>query len=187
MATQVEICNIALSQLGANLINSLDERGTEQTLIKAFWDTARVSLLNTHPWNFAIKRVELARDLGIPTYEFKYQFTLPPDCLRVLQVYRDGDYRLEGRKIITNSTTCLIKYVGDITDTSIWSASFVAAMAARVRFDLAYPITKDSNQVAIAKSLLDSQLQQSRQIDGSEDYSDPLGQFASALVAVRGS
>lgn len=186
LLTQIAICNIALTQLGANSINSLSEGSTESVTCNIYWDSARTSLLNAHPWNFAIKRVELPRETTSPLYEFKYKYTKPADCIRILQVFNDGEYRIEGNSIVTDSQSCFIKYVADITDTSAWSVGFKDAMVARMRFDLAYPLTKSSNEVATASQIYDMALRNAKAIDASEDIGDAINQFDNTLLTVRG-
>lgn len=135
--TAISVCNTALAQLGGNLINSFTEGTTEATLCNTFWEQTRLTLLTQHPWNFAIERVELARNVGSPIFGYQYSFTLPTNCLRVLEVDLDGDYKIEGRKILTDRTTCKIKYVKDVTDVSTWSKGFVHTMTAAMRAHLA--------------------------------------------------
>lgn len=184
--SQVSVCNSALSQLGANQINSLTEGTIEANLCLQFFDIARTTVLYMHPWNFAITRIELAPDVTKPVYEFEYQFTLPADCLRVLQVYTDLDYRIEGRRILTNSKTCLLKYIRDVADVSTWSMGFVNTMIARMRVDLCYPLTKSPAEQAAAINNMERAMMQSKYIDASEDISDNFGQGDNSLITARG-
>ena len=54
MATEVSICSNALRKLGDDPITSLTEDTERARLCNAFYNTARDSLLRSHPWNFAI-------------------------------------------------------------------------------------------------------------------------------------
>jgi hypothetical protein len=101
-----------------------------------------------HPWNFATVRSKaLAALSDAPDTDYDYYHQIPSDCLRVLKV-SDGtndieEYEIEGRKIASNYDVIYIKYIQRVTDPNQWDAMFVAAFAARIASELAFPITKD--------------------------------------------
>lgn len=68
MATQVEICNLALDMLGAKAIASLIDGSKEATLLGRMWDYALDEALREFPWNFARKRTELEYTAGFGIY-----------------------------------------------------------------------------------------------------------------------
>lgn len=57
--SDVAICNLALTQLGANTIASLAEGTETARKCNAIYTLIRDAALRAHPWNFAIKRVDL--------------------------------------------------------------------------------------------------------------------------------
>lgn len=181
----VGICNIALTSLGANPITDLSDGSTEAILCTSMWDNARRAALRLHPWNFALKRIELAPEATAPAFDYKYSYPLPADCLRVIQVFQNEDYKIENKRIITNKTTCFIRYVFDNTDIGSWDDSFKDLMAARMRFDLAYAITRSNTAVNTAAAILQDKLRAAKGVDASEDISEPFGQFDNSLVGVR--
>ena len=81
MASKVEICNLALQNVGANSITSLVEGTAEANECSLRYDTARLALLNMHIWNFAVKRAQLARLTATPEFNYNYKFQLPTDFL----------------------------------------------------------------------------------------------------------
>jgi len=112
MASTVDICNGALNQLGASTIISLTEDSKNARLCNARYTQVRDSLFRSHPWNCLQKRVQLASDTATPAWGFSYQFTLPADCLRVLRIEDyDSDYKIEGRKIVSNVPTMKVLYI----------------------------------------------------------------------------
>lgn len=181
----VSICNVALASLGANLINSLDEQTNEATLCNATWDNARRSTLRAHPWNFSIKRLELAPDTNAPVWGFKYSFTLPADLLRLIQVKDGIEYKVEGRKILSDNNVCFIKYVYDNEDVTSWDDMFKDLMAVRMKMELAYGVTKSSSQFDASVQLYAHKLRETKFIDSSEDIEDEIGQFDHNLIGVR--
>lgn len=181
----VGICNIALGNLGANLISSLTETTTEATLCNVHWDNVRRATLSLHPWNFAIKRQQLTALSTKPAFGYSYAFQLPSDNLRVLRVEGDGDYKVEGQTILTNSNDCFLKYVFDNVDVTSWTDSFSDLVASRLQVELAYGITKSTSQKEQATSMYEYKLAVARNIDSQQDIEDPLSQFESSLISVR--
>ena len=87
MASVVDICNSALNLLGASTISSLTEDSKNARLCNQRYEPIRNRTFRSHAWNFATKRVQLAKDSTAPVVEFANQYTLPSDCLRVLKVH----------------------------------------------------------------------------------------------------
>lgn len=185
MSSVVKICNSALVTLSANTINSLSEGSDEARACNVKWDIARRAALRLHPWNFAIKRSQLARTDTTPAFRYKYQYTIPSNCLRVLKVNLNGDYKLEGRNIITDSETCYIKYVYDNEDISEWDVLFVDLMASKMAVELAYTIPHKSTMLDRMFELYKMKLNEAQYVDSSEDVEDPLGQFDYDYYGVR--
>jgi hypothetical protein len=181
----VSICNVALLSLGANPINDLTETSVEAVACNALWDNARRSAIASNNWSFARKRLELAQDTVKPVFEYSYQYTLPADLLKLVLVYQDTDYKIEGRSIITNKPNCLIKYVYDNTDVTTWTDPFIDAMSARMRLELAYTLTRSNTQIQTSSQLYQAKLQTARTMDGQSDIPDRLGQVPPVLIAIR--
>ena len=112
MASVVDICNGALNQLGASTILTLTEDSKNARLCNARYTQIRDSVFRSHPWNCLQKRLQLAADSDAPAWGFTKQYTLPADCLRVLTILDyDADYKIEGRKILTDNSTMKILYI----------------------------------------------------------------------------
>ena len=86
MASVVDICNSALNLLGASTISALTEDSKNARLCNQRFEPIRNRTFRSHAWNFATKRVELAKDSDAPVVEYANQYTLPADSLRVLQI-----------------------------------------------------------------------------------------------------
>jgi hypothetical protein len=88
VASEVDICNLALSHLGdvANIITIDPPDGSAQAEHCArFYPIARNALLEMHDWGFASKRVALAQ-LDNPTTEWAYCYAQPADLLNTISV-----------------------------------------------------------------------------------------------------
>lgn len=63
MATDVEICNLALTRVGHAVITEISASGNRASkLCAVHYEPIKKSLLREHPWNFAVKRDVLVRD-----------------------------------------------------------------------------------------------------------------------------
>jgi hypothetical protein len=140
--TIIEICNSALMKLGASSILSLDDDTTEARACKLRYDACRRITLRTHPWNFAVGRVITAPDSATPAFGYTYGHTLPSDCLRVLEIDSRILYRLEGRKILTDSDAVELKYIKDVTIPTTMDELFSEALACYLAWDICYKITQ---------------------------------------------
>lgn len=92
MATETEICILALRRLGqeANL-TSLDENSAYVESTKATYPIVRDALLERHAWNFATTKVRPARLMEKPI-GWDAMYAVPDDCIRVLSVTSEDDY-----------------------------------------------------------------------------------------------
>lgn len=185
MSSIVQICNSALVTLGAETINSLTEGSTEANVCNAKWNFIRKSQLRLHPWNFAIGRTELAASVTTPTFRYTYQYPLPSDNLRLLRVYMDGDYKVEQNNILTDETSCKIKYIKDITDVTKWDSLFTEVVIGKLALELAYTLPATRTMIDAMAQLYERALQNAKNVDGSEDYPDDFGQFESELITTR--
>lgn len=147
MASDVSICTAALMLLGDKPIASLTEATDRATLCANIYPQAVDDILRSHPWNCAIKREILAPLSAAPSHDFQYQFQLPGDWLRMLEVgYQDDPlpYQIEGRRILANTNVLPVRYVKQ-TDEGEWDALLVYVMTKRMELDLSYPITKSTS------------------------------------------
>lgn len=88
MASEVDICNLALGHLGdAATVSSLNppEGSAQAEHAARFYPIARDSLLELHAWNFATTRVALAA-LGSSWPEWQYCYASPTDAVNLLAV-----------------------------------------------------------------------------------------------------
>lgn len=172
MATSaVDICNSALNMIGASNIISLDEDSKAGRICKQRYENVRDGVFRSHPWNCLVSRVQLSADTATPSFEFKYQYTLPADpyCLRVLRLeYLDTVYRVEGRKLLTNESTLKIQYVGRNENVSTYDTLLSEALAAAMASDLAYPLVGSSSLSGQMYDMYQRKLSEARFVDSTE-------------------
>ena len=140
--TDVDICNSALTKVGAERITSLTEENERARILAEQYPKIRDKMLRSHPWNFAIARLLLAPALGTPAFGFQYQFTIPADCLRILEINSESTWQKEGEYIVSDSPSVGIKYIKKIVDTSKYDATFAEALAAAIAADVSYSLVQ---------------------------------------------
>ena len=175
MASVVQICNSALNQLGASSITALTENSKNARLCNERYETIRDAVFRSHPWNCLIKRVQLAKDTDTPAWGFKSQYTLPADCLRVLQI-RDyaSDYKIEGRKLLINEDEVFLIYSAQITDVNELDVLLRETISAGIASDISYAITSNLQVTKLMTEKYGLKLSEARHTDASEGYNtDP--------------
>ena len=169
MASVVDICNGALNQLGASTILSLTEDSKNARLCNSRYTQVRDALFRTHPWNCLQTRLELAASSDSPAWGFTYAYTLPTNCLRLLRVLDyDSNYKVEGRKILSNASTMKILYISRITDPNEYDELLRETLSAALGADIAYAVT--SNNTTSQNMILSYQekLRDARFVDSTE-------------------
>lgn len=195
MASETDICNLALTAIGHDTISSLDEGGKAADRCKLRYPICRDALLRAHPWNFAIKRKTLAQSSTTPNHEFDYYHVLPSDCLKVIRTNWEADgtsstaiygypglngysweatpYRIEqvanvGKCIATNEDTVKIEYIAQITDTAQFDPLFVDLLAQRLAAELAPDFTDTQTMAKAMWDIYQAKLGEARTTDAQE-------------------
>lgn len=188
MASEVSICNGALTRIAGKLITSLLDGTVEANFCKENYPDIRDAVLRSHPWNCATARASLAQLVDNPPFGFAAQFTLPADCLRVL-VFNDDNvsshllngiivydpairFKIEGRRLLTDDGEANIVYIKRETDPMVYDALLVQAISARLAAELAFPLTKNPRLVSTMWELYASKMQEARTTDGMEGTPD---------------
>ena len=169
MASTVDICNGALNQLGATTILSLTEDSKNARLCNSRYTQVRDGLFRTHPWNCLQKRVELAADTTAPAWGFSYAYTLPADCLRLLKILDyDSNYKVEGRKILSNTSSMKILYVSRVTDPNEYDELLRETLSASLAADIAFAVTSNNTTATNMYNLFQDKLKDARFVDSTE-------------------
>lgn len=163
MATDIDICNVALQKLGAGRITSLSDNTAAARACAVSYPHCVEAELRANPWRFAIKRASLAEDAVAPDWGKASSYTLPSDFLKILRPYPEDnsleiDYEIEGKKIYSDLSSPLnIRYVAFITDTSLMDALFRDAVACRMALQMCEALTQsNTKKAAISAEYKDS-------------------------------
>lgn len=171
MASEVDICNLALARLGDNAtVASIDppEGSAQAEHCARFYAVARDSLLEMHAWKFATRRVLLAK-LTVESWDWAFAYAEPTGALKLLGVLSatasnndetqpyEAESAANGAAIIlTNQEDASLRFVARVTDTTKFSPLFVDALAWLLASYLAGPVLKGDAGAAMAKTCLQS-------------------------------
>lgn len=146
-ASETDIANDALGRLGISPIMALSDSSKQAQFADRFYEQTRDEVLASHAWNFAIRRATLAQLSTPPPFEWQYAYQLPTDHIRLLRLnnyYIDEiseSYAMEGTTLLTDAETAEIKYIGRITDVTLYPPLFVEALSIKLASKLSAPLT----------------------------------------------
>lgn len=148
-SSEVDICNLALGLLGANPIISL----ADSDPCNDNYAVCRDACLEDVDWSFATTRFLLSSpDVDAPAFGYAYQFMLPPEALRIVEVNENqGEWVREGNRILTDDARCEVRAIVRVTDVRQFPNAFVQAVATRLAAIIAIPIT---NSDSMAKTMM---------------------------------
>lgn len=147
-SSKTDIANRALSKIGDSRVSNINTDGTEKALIiREMYDQVRDNMLRSYPWNFAIKRSQLAKDGTAPAWGYSNRFQLPSDFLALLEIKNQPDYKLESDYILTDEGAPLyIKYVRKVTSEGLFDPSFVEAFSSMLAIEICEPLTQSNTK-----------------------------------------
>jgi hypothetical protein len=177
MASDVGIVNAALRKLGHGPITEFSEHSKAARLANERYAELRDSLLHRHPWNFAMKRRELAASTTAPAWGFEIAYPLPADYIRMHEVNGEDEntakWKVEDGAIVTNLPAPLqVRYVYRVTDANRMSLGFREALASILASDWAEDITGDDSVVTEKERKARFAVAQARSNDGQEGTPD---------------
>lgn len=197
MASDTDIANHALRLLGQGTIVSLDDGSDTGNKVDDIYEDTRDNLLRSHPWNFATKRVQLARSSTAPAFEFDYAYVLPADWLRTISVH-DNDaghgtvlYRAEllgtQRVLVSSSDAIYLRYVSQVTDPNLMSVDFRMAFVLSLARDLSISIASSNTMQESFDRQAQRALAKARSTDAMGSFPEfrPRGSWASSRGGFR--
>ena len=151
-ATKLIIWNKALSFLGERKLAALDDDTPSSRVLDLHYDTVRDSLLRSHRWNFARKRVAIDADATAPAFGWSYAYDLPTDCLRVLELngrqaaQNDADFEIEDGQLLTDASECNLVYIYRNDDPSTYDPLFTEALCLKLAIAACLEITQSTTK-----------------------------------------
>ncbi|WP_341896454.1 hypothetical protein [Sphingobium sp. YR657] len=166
MATQVGICNEALSEIAADPINSIDEKSSSAFYCKMHYDSVLAELLTWTDWDWAIRRTTLAAQPNDRKGEWLYRYARPADMADAIRVLPSVDQQVQnlptvgpysfpgwdalGRlpyaaasgSIYTNVPTAIMEYQVNAVDVAVIDTLAARAASMELASRLAMPLKK---------------------------------------------
>jgi hypothetical protein len=159
MATDISICQSALTRIGAQPLASFADGTAESVVCANNYPDLRLAALVEHPWRFATTTRQLTLLAGTPDPPWNLAYQLPADCLEV-QALTPGEpsqafpsahrqdrrlgivYDRMGTKVLTNQPEPVFaKFTWDVPEAG-WPPWFVELMILRMAALLASGLTE---------------------------------------------
>lgn len=175
MATEIQICNFALSQIGQDVISDFDEASPQARACKLFYAQGRDAVLSEIWWNFATAEQVLAQTATDPS-EWDYAYALPSDCLipRYIPPVLPGQkepFAWAGREIWTHREEATLVYTRQVTDPAFFHPLFIDALALKLATLISMPLAIERSMRSDAVQLYRGAIALARQTDANA--SDP--------------
>lgn len=172
MNTKLSVINAALMKVGLPLAADLNDCDWNASSIH---DAVAEQALRSFPWGFATRFAVLARSAQSPAFGFQHAYSLPVDCLRVVDVRCGEDLRsprarfvISGRLVYANVTPCNCRYVARDLNPSNWPTDFADAVAARLAAEIANLSAQTMSMTPQLIQLYQLSLAQAQAIDATE-------------------
>lgn len=180
VASDIDICNLALDHLGKQPIVSFTEGSTEAKACLRQYDVARRICLSKQPWSFARRTEALAPvELNHLTDDWTFAYDMPKAALRVGAVLRRGELRMTNQEpnqwyvesgvIYTDVDEAYLRYVRDSKDTASWSSMFDDAVALQIAARLATVMTRRRADVEMYQRMYEMAVAYAAEEDASQE------------------
>ena len=157
ITSALDICNMALDYCNVKNLTSFDENTKQSMKCKMWYDTVRKGLLMNMNASFSIKRAVLPVVANFtPIYGYKKAFSLPYDCLQVLNLdspLDDKYYQIEGNYLYCNEDEAKIRYIADVEDVTKYDAEFCDCLALKLAEKICLPLTEDEQKTNYLREL----------------------------------
>lgn len=179
MPDPTSVCNEALGELGHSPIFSFTDGTSISTLCGEHYPTSRDATLELAPWNFAKRRVWLARLADAPPFGWASMYSLPPDYIKARGTDQDEECfgppgwdieinDLGHRVVVSNEERVGLVYTARIEDLNLWSPLARQVLVKMLASRLAKAITgQNSTQEQKLKEMV-GMLSEGKRSDGRE-------------------
>ncbi len=178
----IDIANLALDKLGQPSIVTFQDESKAARLTNRMYPLAKDYVFRMFPWRRLRTRALIAASTEVPAWGYQFEFPLPVDLLRLLDVasgqltsFTNGSstmqsgWELEGNSILTNVQGPLqIRYIKDSDDPAQWDRLMVHTIAAYMAKDMAEALTQDHKKKLFAVQDFEQITEQARHANAQE-------------------
>lgn len=176
MQSVTELFNKALAHLGAKRLLSATDNNPLATACNDAYPSDRDFVLRMHPWNCAVRRASLnqVNETVVEVDDGTVRtFQLPTDLLRILDVQVDGDtWRREGDRIVTESSSCSIRYVATLDDVADMDSMLAECVALKLAATLALNGIGSRERAVDMERRFEAAIAEARYVDALERRRD---------------
>ncbi len=167
--TDVELCNWALTEVGAQRITGLSDDSKEARICNEHYEKVKRYMLSIHPWNFNTVRAEFAEHADEPEWGYAHQFEIPEDCGIILETeYPDEKYKVEGDVVLTDSTSFKCLYASTTCSEALFRPYFEKAFALELARTIAYALVQNASLKQVLTDSAFKALREARSFDAME-------------------
>jgi hypothetical protein len=183
---------MALSMLGEDRIQSLDDDSSNAQQLTIQYVPARDATLEAHDWSFAIERFMPGLLTETPVYGASALFAVPSNILRVIACDNPAqntsistapinsleqiDWVMENGDIVCNESVVYARGIRRVEDEGSFSPLFVEAFAAKLAMILAVNLTASAEIRQTVKELYYEFINEAKTRDGLQGRNQRLRQ-----------
>lgn len=171
--SKIQLSSNALILLGDQPISSFDDTGAGARSASNLYESAYLSILSSHRWNFATKKTTLSRLTAKPLNEYLYQFQLPTDMVRLTSTYPVSNYKILEDKLYSDSQAVSIDYIYKVSEDKLPSY-FIKAFEYYLAVQLAIPVTEDFNKMELMQRMYERESRNARYSDSQSAPAVPI-------------
>ena len=158
MTSEVDICNLALTESFCSEIQSLTAQSREAEVCNRFYAQCRDLLLSGYNWKFNQVRRSLAVSSETPPDNWGYAYEFPTNCLHPVKIYQsnrnplkeipfavESKLNVEEKVLYTDEPNAILIYRKKITVTNMFSPMFIEALANLLGAKVAMGLKQDIN------------------------------------------
>lgn len=182
MASEVDIFNLACGILGVPRVQSISESTRHAQILNSIWGAVRRKVISDHPWNHCTKRAALTQLGDTPPYGWDYQYSMPDDYIRALQINDaafdpssdlyaielDGSGESQQIVLRTDAATVNLKYVADVTNSGLFPPGLVFVMANELARHAAPSFRIDATRLQYLAVVREEDRRDGKATDGQE-------------------
>lgn len=158
---KIDICNMALALIGADIICETGEPSKEARASAIFYENVKNKALAKYDWPFASKTSKLVM-LKSQETDGLNRFQLPIDCLiprELLNASPADTFAIQSDVILTNLKEAVLRYTFSSEETYVFPPDFIDGLVYLMASDMAVFLTDSPQAAQIFASAAETKLE----------------------------
>jgi len=158
MHTKIDLCSMALLKIGEMPIQSFSENSAGAQLSRTLFDITTDNLIASHPWHFAIKRVNLEKTTD-------GDFVLPAETLRIISC--DAvHWAANGNRVSSDARKISATILCRVTP-EMYPSYFASVVATKLAMEFCIPLTDNQTAHNTLTGLYEMEIRNAKFIDST--------------------